>query len=49
MEDVTILFADIKGFTNFSAIREPKEVVNLLRNIFTEFDKECFKLNLYYI
>lgn len=46
-DDVTMLFADIKGFTEFSAKRTPTEVVNMLRDLFTEFDKLCLKNNVY--
>lgn len=46
-EDVTMLFADIKGFTEFSAKRSPEEVVNMLRDLFTEFDKLCLKNKVY--
>ena len=46
-EDVTIIFADICGFTSYSADRPPKDVVTMLSRLFTEFDKECDALNLY--
>ena len=46
-DGVTMLFADIKGFTEFSAKRTPVEVVNMLRDLFTEFDKLCLKNNVY--
>ncbi len=36
--DVTVLFADIVGFTNFSAGVEPEKLVVLLNEIFTDFD-----------
>ncbi|MGL5509772.1 MAG: adenylate/guanylate cyclase domain-containing protein, partial [Microcoleaceae cyanobacterium] len=36
--DVTILFADLVGFTNLSAIISPCELVNLLNQIFSAFD-----------
>lgn len=39
--DVTMLFADIKGFTEYSHTQKPEGVVNMLRNLFTEFDKKC--------
>lgn len=45
--NVTLLYADIVGFTGFSASRSPKEVVEMLSQLFTAFDKECIKLNLY--
>jgi PAS domain S-box-containing protein len=38
-EDVTILFADIVGFTPLSARLEPIELVNLLNYIFSKFDQ----------
>jgi PAS domain S-box-containing protein len=37
-DDVTILFADIVGFTPLSARLEPIELVNLLNQIFSTFD-----------
>lgn len=40
-EDVTLLFADIKGFTEYSHTQSPEGVVTMLRNLFTEFDKLC--------
>lgn len=36
--EVTVLFADIVDFTQFSADRTPREVVNLLNEIFSAFD-----------
>jgi phospholipid-translocating ATPase len=39
--DVTMLFADIKGFTEYSNTQKPEGVVTMLRNLFTEFDKMC--------
>lgn len=46
-ENVTLLFADIVGFTSYSSTRQPKEVVNMLSKLFTGFDMECNDLNLY--
>lgn len=46
-EDVTIVYADICGFTSYSSDKSPKEVVTMLSKLFTEFDKECNDLNLY--
>jgi class 3 adenylate cyclase len=37
--DVTVLFADIVGFTPMSAHLPPEDVVELLDLVFTEFDK----------
>lgn len=45
--NVTILFADIKGFTDFSAHNPAPVVVNMLRDLFTEFDKLCLQNDVY--
>lgn len=37
-DNVTVLFADIVGFTNLSTEMSPKELVNLLNQIFSAFD-----------
>jgi class 3 adenylate cyclase len=37
-EGVTVLFADVVGFTPLSARKTPEELVDLLNRIFTEFD-----------
>ncbi|MEO5669817.1 MAG: adenylate/guanylate cyclase domain-containing protein [Ramlibacter sp.] len=37
-EDVTVLFADLVGFTALSATKSPQDLVRLLDRIFTEFD-----------
>lgn len=39
--DVTILFADIANFTKYSSSVEPEQVVHMVKNLFTEFDKSC--------
>nr|WP_017717105.1 adenylate/guanylate cyclase domain-containing protein [Oscillatoria sp. PCC 10802] len=38
-EDVTVLFADIVGFTELSATITPTELVGLLNQIFSRFDR----------
>lgn len=45
-EEVSILFADLVGFTALSAQMQPIEIVNLLNQIFSAFDElaEYFKL-----
>jgi class 3 adenylate cyclase len=45
--DVTILYADIVGFTAWSSGKSPSEVVQMLSNLFTEFDKKCVELGVY--
>lgn len=39
--DVTIIFADICGFTNWSSNKKPIEVVGMLSKLFTKFDNLC--------
>ncbi|MFW6359229.1 MAG: adenylate/guanylate cyclase domain-containing protein [Chroococcales cyanobacterium] len=45
-DEVTILFADIVGFTPLSARLQPIELVNLLNEIFSKFDRFADQLNL---
>ncbi|EAS02708.2 adenylate/guanylate cyclase domain protein (macronuclear) [Tetrahymena thermophila SB210] len=43
-DDVTVLFADIKGFTEFSdKVVDPKKVLLMLKNLFESFDGLCVK------
>ena len=44
---VTLMYADIVGFTAWSSVRQPKEVVGKLSQLFTTFDKLCLKHNVY--
>jgi class 3 adenylate cyclase len=44
--EVTVLFADIAGFTQLSAHAESKEVVNMLNAIFSDFDDLAAKHGL---
>ncbi|XP_065188614.1 adenylate cyclase type 9-like [Sycon ciliatum] len=39
MDDVTILFADIVGFTKMSSTKSASTLVSLLNNLFNRFDK----------
>ncbi|XP_078086746.1 adenylate cyclase type 8-like [Mustelus asterias] len=36
--DVSILFADIKGFTNLSMVLTPQELIHMLNSLFAQFD-----------
>ncbi len=47
LPDVTILFADIAGFTSYSSSVSAATVVNMLRDLFTEFDKTCLIHRVY--
>jgi hypothetical protein len=37
--NVTVMFADISGFTAWSSVREPAQVFTLLETIYSCFDK----------
>jgi class 3 adenylate cyclase len=39
--DVTLLVADIVGFTEISSSTPPKEIVSLLNQLFSSFDDLC--------
>lgn len=47
LPNATLLFADIAGFTAYSASHEAEEVVNMLKNLMTEFDKLCIENTVY--
>lgn len=40
-EAVTVLFADIEGFTRWSAQHRPREVLGMLNGLFGRFDEIC--------
>ena len=44
---VTLLYADIVGFTAWSAEKSPEEVVTMLNEMFTRFDKMCQEHKVY--
>ncbi|KAL1509814.1 hypothetical protein ABEB36_004495 [Hypothenemus hampei] len=41
MHNVSILFADIVGFTNMSSTKSAEELVDILNNLFQRFDDLC--------
>ncbi len=43
-KDVTVLFADFKGFTPIVKSLKPKVVIKLLNEIFSEFDSQTIKV-----
>jgi class 3 adenylate cyclase len=45
--DITMLFADIVGFTNWSSKKTPMEVVSMLNKLFKTFDHLCVKNSVY--
>jgi class 3 adenylate cyclase len=46
IEEASVMFVDIVGFTQFSARSAPDKVVNLLRTIFSECDRVCLNHGL---
>jgi len=45
MEHVSILYADIVGFTQMSSNKSAAELVRLLNDLFGRFDELCIKTN----
>lgn len=48
-ENVTMVYADIVGFTKFSSSHSAREVVEMLSRLFIKFDIECQNLDLFKI
>lgn len=44
---MTLLFADVAGFTAYSAGVEPDQVVKMVSALFIEFDAQCVKNKIY--
>ena len=47
LRNMSILFADIVGFTNWSSDKRPEQVVGMLSALFTEFDLLCVRFHIY--
>ena len=47
LDNVTLLFTDMVGFTEFSKNTKPQEVVNLLSRLFSKFDQLCEQIGVY--
>ena len=45
MENVSILFADIVGFTKMSSNKSATQLVGLLNDLFGRFDRMCSQCN----
>lgn len=43
----TLLYADIVGFTAWSAGQKPRDVIEQLSELFAKFDSDCQKYNVY--
>jgi len=44
--EVSIMFTDFKGFTQFSEVRSPKEIIDELNDCFNVFDEIVLKYNI---
>lgn len=45
--DVTVVFADIAGFTSFSASRQPRDVFRLLHRFYSKIDDKVLEVGGY--
>ncbi|KAJ8944005.1 hypothetical protein NQ318_021720 [Aromia moschata] len=46
-EDVTMLFSDIVGFTQICSTATPMMVINMLQNLYNQFDTYCGQIDVY--
>lgn len=46
-EDVTMLFSDIVGFTSICSTATPMMVINMLQNLYNQFDVFCGHIDVY--
>ncbi|CAH1777166.1 unnamed protein product [Owenia fusiformis] len=49
IENCTMLFSDLVGFTAICSTCTPMEVINMLNTMYTEFDQFCGELDVYKI
>ena len=47
LDNVTLLYTDMVGFTEFSKNNKPQEVVNLLSRLFSKFDQLSEQIGVY--
>uniref|UniRef100_H2Z229 guanylate cyclase n=1 Tax=Ciona savignyi TaxID=51511 RepID=H2Z229_CIOSA len=47
LQNVTMLFSDIVGFTSICATCSPMEVISMLSNLYVLFDKQCGVYDVY--
>lgn len=47
LDNVTLLYTDMVGFTEFSKNTKPEEVVSLLSRLFSKFDQLCEQIGVY--
>ncbi|KAH0999966.1 hypothetical protein HUJ04_008199, partial [Dendroctonus ponderosae] len=46
-EDVTMLFSDIVGFTSICSTATPMMVINMLQDLYNQFDVYCGQIDVY--
>lgn len=49
MTNVTLLYSDIVGFTSICSTSQPIEVIEMLKELYTEFDHYCGLIDVYKI
>ena len=47
VEDVSMLFSDIVGFTSICATATPMQVITMLTELYLEFDSLCGLIDIY--
>lgn len=46
-DDVTMLFSDIVGFTSICSSASPMAIINMLNELYTQFDVFCGEIDVY--
>lgn len=46
-DDVTMLFSDIVGFTAICSTATPMAIINMLNDLYTQFDVFCGEIDVY--
>lgn len=46
-DEVTVLFSDIVGFTSICSTASPMVIINMLQQLYTQFDLFCGEIDVY--